>query len=86
MYDLIEVRKDDLFTNSKVIAEGTENQHKNVKELIEKYQNDIEDFGTKGGDSKECYQQNLIDKQVEIGRNRMAIEEMQKAKVMPMEL
>lgn len=46
MYDLIEVRKDDLFTNSKVIAEGTENQHKNVKELIEKYQNDIEDFGT----------------------------------------
>lgn len=46
MYDLVEVRKDDLFTNSKVIAEGTENQHKNVKELIEKYQNDIEDFGT----------------------------------------
>ena len=37
MYDLVEVRKDDLFTNSKVIAEGTENQHKNVKELIEKY-------------------------------------------------
>lgn len=44
--NLVELRKNDIFTNSKVIAEGTENQHKNVKELIEKYQNDIEDFGT----------------------------------------
>lgn len=46
MYELIEVRKDDIFTNSKVIAEGTGNQHKNVKELIVKYQDDIEEFGT----------------------------------------
>ena len=46
MYELVEVREDDVFTNSKVIAEGTGNQHKNVKELIAKYQKDIEDFGT----------------------------------------
>lgn len=46
MYELVEVRKNDVFTNSKVIAEGTGNQHKNVKELIAKYQQDIRDFGT----------------------------------------
>lgn len=46
MYELIELRKNDIFTNSKVIADGTNNQHKNVKELIIKYQTDIEDFGT----------------------------------------
>lgn len=45
MYELIELRKNDIFTNSKVIADGTDNQHKNVKELIVKYQTDIEDFG-----------------------------------------
>lgn len=46
MYELIELRKNDIFTNSKIIADGTNNQHKNVKELIAKYQTDIEDFGT----------------------------------------
>lgn len=46
MYELIEVRKNNIFTNSRIIADGTNNQHKNVKELIAKYQTDIEDFGT----------------------------------------
>ena len=46
MHKLIELKKNDIFTNSKVIADGTNNQHKNVKELIVKYQTDIEDFGT----------------------------------------
>lgn len=46
MYELVEVRENDVFTNSKVISEGTGNQHKNVKELIAKYQKDIRDFGT----------------------------------------
>lgn len=46
MYDLVEVRKDEVFTNSKIIADGTGNQHKNIKELITKYQNDIKEFGT----------------------------------------
>lgn len=46
MYELVELRENDVFTNSKVISEGTGNQHKNVKELIAKYQKDIGDFGT----------------------------------------
>ncbi len=45
MYELVEVRKDDVFTNSKVIAEGTNNQHHAVQQLISKYENDIKDFG-----------------------------------------
>lgn len=46
MYELVEVRENDVFTNSKVIAEGTGNQHHAVRELIKKYKSDIEDFGT----------------------------------------
>ncbi len=46
MYELVEVRKNNIFTNSRIIAEGTNNKHKNVKGLIAKYQTDIEDFGT----------------------------------------
>lgn len=45
MYELVEVRKDDIFTNSKIIAEGTGNQHHAVREIIKKYKSDIEDFG-----------------------------------------
>lgn len=45
MYELVEVRKDDVFTNSKVIAEGTENQHHAVQQIIQKYKEDISDFG-----------------------------------------
>lgn len=46
MYELVEVRQDEVFTNSKIIAEGTGNQHHAVRELIKKYRSDIEDFGT----------------------------------------
>lgn len=46
MYELVEVRKDDVFTNSKIIAEGTNNQHHAVREIIKKYKSDIEDFGS----------------------------------------
>ena len=46
MYELVEVLKDDVFTNSKIIAEGTNNQHHAVRELIKKYKIDIEEFGT----------------------------------------
>lgn len=45
MYELVEVRKDDIFTNSKVVAEGTNNQHESVVAIIRKYENDILDFG-----------------------------------------
>ncbi len=45
MYELVEVRENDVFTNSKVIAEGTENKHEAVQKIISKYSIDIEDFG-----------------------------------------
>lgn len=45
MYELVEVRQDEIFTNSKVIAEGTGNQHHAVQQLISKYENDIKEFG-----------------------------------------
>lgn len=46
MYELVEVRRNDVFTNSKIIAEGTGNKHHAVREIIKKYKSDIEDFGT----------------------------------------
>lgn len=46
MNQLVKIVKDNIFTDSLVIAQGTGNQHKNVKELIQKYQKDIRDFGT----------------------------------------
>ncbi len=45
MYELVEIRKDDVFTNSKVIAEGTGNQHHAIQQIINKYSADIEEFG-----------------------------------------
>lgn len=46
MNNLVSLSGNDVFTNSQVIAEGTGNKHKNVKELISKYETDIKDFGT----------------------------------------
>lgn len=43
MYELVELRENDVFTNSKVIAEGTNNQHKNVREIIQKYEKVFEE-------------------------------------------
>lgn len=45
MYELVEVRKNDVFTNSKIIAEGTNNQHESVIATIRKYGSDIAEFG-----------------------------------------
>ena len=45
MYELVEVRKDDVFTNSKAIAEGTGNQHESIAAIIRKYESDVLDFG-----------------------------------------
>lgn len=45
MYELVEVRQDEVFTNSKIIAEGTKNQHETVVAIIKKYESDITDFG-----------------------------------------
>lgn len=45
MYELVEVRKDKIFTNSKIIAEGTDNKHHAVQQLISKYESDFAEFG-----------------------------------------
>lgn len=42
---MVELRENDVFTNSKVIAEGTNNQHESVVAIIRKYESDISDFG-----------------------------------------
>ena len=46
MNELVVLKKNDCFTTSRVIAEGTNNKHKNVKELILKYKKDLQEFGT----------------------------------------
>ena len=46
MNELVVLKGNNVFTDSKVIAEGTGNKHKNVKELIVKYQNEMREFGT----------------------------------------
>ena len=46
MNELVKIIGQEIFTDSLTIAQGTENQHKNVKELIQKYEKDIKDFGT----------------------------------------
>ncbi len=45
MDKLILLKNNDVFTTSFVIAEGTNVKHKNIKELIAKYENDLKDFG-----------------------------------------
>lgn len=46
MYELVELKNDDVFTNSKVIAEGTNNKHHAVQQLIQKYEEVfIREFG-----------------------------------------
>ncbi len=40
MNELVILKNDDVFTDSLVIASGTNNKHKNVKELIVKYEKD----------------------------------------------
>lgn len=65
MNELIILKNNDVFTTSLVIAEGTNVRHKNIKELVSKYENDFKDFGkvrvlnatldTNGGIQKTSY-------------------------------
>jgi len=47
--ELVSIKKikgaEDVFTNSKILAEGTEYQHHAVQQLIGKYKNEINEFG-----------------------------------------
>lgn len=43
---LVTLSGNEVFTDSMVIARGTDNEHHAVRELIKRYKEDIEDFGT----------------------------------------
>lgn len=45
MYELIKVKKNEIFTTSKIIAEGTNNKHHSITAVIQKYENDFSDSG-----------------------------------------
>lgn len=45
MYELIEVKRNEIFTTSKIIAEGTNNRHHAIQQLIVKYKSDFSEFG-----------------------------------------
>ena len=67
MNELVMIKRNNVFTNSLIIAEGTNNEHRAVRRLIEKYENDLKDFGkvcilnahleTKGGKQEISYYQ-----------------------------
>lgn len=44
-YDLITVKRNEVFTDSKVIANGTNNKHHAIQQLINKYEDDFKEFG-----------------------------------------
>ncbi len=45
MYELVEIRENDIFTTSKIIAEGTNNKHNSITAIIQKYGDDFKEFG-----------------------------------------
>ena len=47
MYDLVEVRRDEVFTNSKVVADAIGSKHHAIRTLIQKYESDFnnEEYG-----------------------------------------
>ncbi len=68
MSNLVSIKKNDVFTDSLVIAKGTKVKHKNIKETIAKYEKDLLGFGTlsvlnaesTGGRPEQYYQLNEI--------------------------
>ena len=45
MNELVYLKKDNAFTDSMVIANGTDNQHESIVRIIQKYRKDFEDYG-----------------------------------------
>lgn len=45
MYELVKTKGDEIFTTSKIIAEGTNNKHHSITAIIQKYEKNIEEFG-----------------------------------------
>lgn len=45
MYELVKMKDNDIFTTSKIIAEGTNNKHSSICRILSKYIEDFEEFG-----------------------------------------
>lgn len=45
MNDLVMIKSDEVYTTSEIIAEGAEVNYRSVQRLIEKYENDLSEFG-----------------------------------------
>lgn len=45
MYELVEVKRNEVFTNSWIVAEGTNNAHRSIIAIIDKYSDDFKEFG-----------------------------------------
>lgn len=45
MYELLEVKRNEVFTTSKIVAEGTNNKHHAIQQLVTKYESDFAEFG-----------------------------------------
>ena len=45
MYELVELKGNEIFTNSKVIADGTNNKHHSIMAILQKYKEDFKEFG-----------------------------------------
>lgn len=52
MYELVELKGNEVFTNSWILAEGTGNSHEAVLKLITKYSDDFLEFGNLSYDLK----------------------------------
>lgn len=52
MYELVELKGNDVFTDSWIIAEGTGNSHEAVSKILTKYSDDFEEFGKLSYDLK----------------------------------
>lgn len=52
MQELVKIIKNDVFTNSWIIAECTGNAHESVMKLINKYSDDFNEFGKLSTDLK----------------------------------
>jgi phage regulator Rha-like protein len=60
MDELVIVKRDEIFTDSLIIAKGSDNEHESVISLISKYKNDIEYFGLlKSSDLKSDHGQTI---------------------------
>ena len=44
--ELVFIKKDDVFTNSKIIAKNAEVNHYAIRQLIDKHKSDFEEFGS----------------------------------------